>query len=115
MALTVNIVDHWSDGKRIHVTGSLVPSGNYTTGGDTIPFNNPLIKTNSPPIMVMITLTSPTGDMTYIYCFKAGTTLANQKMKVFTFAGGELTGGVGYPAAAIANPPAFYAIFPKFI
>ena len=115
MALTLNVVDHWSDGKRIHVTGTLLPSGSYTTGGDTIPFGNNIIKSSSAPIMVMISPISPTGDFTYFYLFKSGTTIANQKLKVFTNSGGtELPAGA-YPGAAIANPAAFYAIFPKFI
>jgi|ERR1017187_10015957 hypothetical protein len=114
MSLTLNVVDHWSDGKRIHVTGTLIPSGSYTTGGDIIPFGNNAIKSSSAPIMVMITTLSPTGDVTYVYSYKAGTTRADQKLKIFTFAGVELPAGA-YPGAAIANPAAFYAIFPKFI
>src|ERR1017187_8600235 len=97
MSLTLNVVDHWSDGKRIHVTGVLIPSGSYTTGGDTIPFGNNAIKSASAPIMVMITTLSPTGDATYVYCYKAGTAINNQKMKIFTFAGVEF-GAVAYNA-----------------
>ena len=115
MALTLNITDHWSDTKRLHVIGNLVASGNYVAGGDIIPFNNPLIKTSLPPVYVDIQVYSSTGVSTYTYAFKAGTTLANQKMIIFTTTGGlELAAGA-YPAPVINNPAAVYAIFHKFI
>ena len=36
MALTFSLVDTWEDGKRVHVSGTIVVSGNYVTSGDTL-------------------------------------------------------------------------------
>jgi hypothetical protein len=33
MALTFSVVDTWEDGKRVHVSGTVAATGNYTTGG----------------------------------------------------------------------------------
>jgi hypothetical protein len=115
MSLTLNVIDHWSDGKRIHVTGTLTPSGTYPTGGDTIPFGNQIIKSSSAPIMVMISPFAPSGDLTYTYLFKAGTTQANQKMKIMVESTAVEFANIAYNATQLANPAAFYAIFPKFI
>jgi hypothetical protein len=44
MALTFSLIDTWDDGKRVHVSGTIAASGNYTTGGDTLDLSQ------SPPI-----------------------------------------------------------------
>jgi hypothetical protein len=36
MALTFSVVDTWDDGHRIHVSGTVAATGNYTTGGGTL-------------------------------------------------------------------------------
>jgi len=109
MSLTVNITDHWSDGKRIHVTGTLVPTGVYATGGDVIPLNLSAIKSASPPVF------ASAQGFGYDYSIVLGTTLRNSKLRVtVTNTGVELAAGA-YPAAMLANPPLFYGIFPKFI
>ncbi len=116
MSLTLQIVDHWSDGKRIHVVGTLTPSGTYPTGGDVIPFNTAqVIKSNSAPIVVLIDPFSPTGDLTYTFVLKGGSTMANQKMKVMVNATLVEYGNIAYNATLLANGAAVYAIFPKFI
>lgn len=109
MSLTVNITDHWSDGKRIHVTGTLIPAGVYATGGDVIPLNLPTIKSASPPVF------ATAEGFGYDYVIVLGTTLSNSKLKVtVSNTGLELAAGA-YPATLLANPPLFYGIFPKFI
>jgi hypothetical protein len=51
MALTFSIVDTWEDGKRVHVSGTVVASGNYTTSGDTLDLSQvPLIASDQPPV-----------------------------------------------------------------
>lgn len=43
--LTLNVTDHWTDGKRIHVIGNITNNGgNYATGGLSLSLANPLIK-----------------------------------------------------------------------
>jgi len=36
MALTFSLVDTWEDGKRVHVSRTIVASGNYVTAADTL-------------------------------------------------------------------------------
>ena len=105
MALTITVQDHWTDGKRLHVTGLVNTSGNYTTGGDTLNFNNTAIKSASPPVFVAIE-----GQGVNFYKYIPGTTIANGKM-FGVAAGVQFTGGAGFPADTIH----FHAIFPKFI
>lgn len=110
MAIALQITDHWSDGKRIHVTGNLVITGNYPAGGDLIPFNNAAIKTGSGFVHCNIQ-----GLGGYDY-FSAPSTLTNNaKLRaIVSSTGVELAAGA-YPAAITGNPPQFYAVFPKFI
>lgn len=43
--LTFNVVDHWDDGKRIHVIGNITnDGGNYNTSGLSLNLSNDLIK-----------------------------------------------------------------------
>ena len=51
MALTFSLVDTWDDGKRIHVSGTVAASGDYTTGGDTVDLSQfPAVASTKPPI-----------------------------------------------------------------
>jgi len=36
MALAFTLVDSWDDGRRIHMAGTIVVSGNYVTGSDAL-------------------------------------------------------------------------------
>ncbi len=50
MALTFTFVDSWDDGKRIHVSGTVAASGNYSTGGDTLDLSQfPIVPSTQPP------------------------------------------------------------------
>jgi hypothetical protein len=43
--LTLNVTDHWTDGKRVHVIGFITnDGGNYAVGGLALSLANPLIK-----------------------------------------------------------------------
>lgn len=116
MSLTLTIADHWSDGKRLHVTGTITAAGNYPAGGDVIPFNNPSIKSNSAPVWAEV---QGLGGFDYIIS-GLGTVLPSNpnpipKLRVITSSTGlELVAGA-YPGGLIAAPASFYAIFPKFI
>ena len=113
MSLALTITDHWEDGKRVHVTGTLTGGGTYATGGDTVPFNNPLIKSGSAPIWFQAQVGS------YNCVGLPGAFLStppNAKLQIFVDTSGlELAAGA-YPAALqVAGAINFYAIFPKHI
>jgi len=109
MAIALTITDHWSDTKRIHVTGVLTPSGSYTTGGDPVPITSPLIKSASLPVYAHAYGASAVYD--YLVTLSAGV----PAVKVVTRStGAELAAGA-YPAGIISDLMGIYIIFPKFI
>ena len=116
MSLTLSITDHWSDGKRLHVVGTLTASSNYPAGGEALPLNNPLIKAGSAPVFV-----TANGLGGYDYTFSGlGTVLpanpnpTTKLRAVLSSTGVELAAGA-YPAGITNNPINIYMIFPKFI
>jgi hypothetical protein len=51
MAPTFSVVDTWDDRKRIHVSGTIAATGNYTTSGDTLDLSQvPLMASDQPPV-----------------------------------------------------------------
>ncbi|MGA8142917.1 MAG: hypothetical protein WB987_03385, partial [Candidatus Acidiferrales bacterium] len=51
MALIFSLVDTWDDGKRIHVSGTILASGNYAANGDTLDLSqSPFVASTQPPI-----------------------------------------------------------------
>jgi hypothetical protein len=106
MAVTATVTDHWEDGKRVHVIGTLVFSGSYATGGDTVTVSNlPLIKSASPPNWA-----EALGQSKYKYTF-----ILSGKVKIITpDTGAELAAGA-YSATITQDTVLFYAIFPKHI
>jgi hypothetical protein len=115
MALAFNLVDTWDDGKRIHVAGTVVASGSYTTGGDTLDLSEfPIVGSTQPPITGTAWMD---GLAAYDYVFAPGSALNNGKMKVFQQASGagpfaELGAG-SYPSAITGDNITIYAIFKK--
>lgn len=101
MALAMTVTDHWDDGKRLHVTGTLTASGSYSTGGDTLP-TNPAIKTTKNPVFVVVNMFSA------YYAQQNGA-----KVKFFTAAGAEVSAGA-YPSDITEDTITFYAIYHKF-
>src|ERR1700676_1728819 len=109
MALAVAVVDHWDDGKRLHVVGTLTASSTYSTNGDTLNFGLSAIKSASPPVWVDFNNLSK-----YLLKFVFGTNIANGKMKVaLPDTGLELAAG-NYPAGLTGDSITFHAIFRKF-
>ncbi len=110
MAVTATVTDHWEDGKRVHVIGTLVFSGNYAAGGDTVTVSNlPLIKSASPPNWA-----EALGQSKYKYVF-IFSGLTTGKVKIITpDTGAELAAGA-YSATITQDTVLFYAIFPKHI
>jgi hypothetical protein len=107
--VTLTINDHWDDGKRIHVVGQFNLTGSYTTGGDLIPWGNPLIKSASLPTFCEV----PASDG---YVFRATTTGFLKAMQCTNSVAplGELPAGA-YPSTLLTSKVVFHAIFPKFI
>ncbi|HKS66887.1 MAG TPA: hypothetical protein VJR26_06585 [Candidatus Acidoferrales bacterium] len=115
MALAFTLIDTWDDGKRIHATGTITASGNYTAGGDTLDLSQfPAMASTQPPILGTARIDGLAG---YDYVFSGGSALNNGKVKIFqqgTSAGAfpELAAGA-YPAAITGDTITFYGIFKK--
>lgn len=115
MALTFTLVDSWDDGKRIHVSGTVTASGNYSTGGDTLDLSQfPLIPSTQPPIQGTAWMDGLAG---YDYVMIPGSALNNNKVKIFQQgpspgAFPELASSA-YPAAITGDTITFYGIFRK--
>lgn len=112
MALAVTVTKHWDDGKILHVLGTITASGSYTTGGDTLSFADPKIKSASVPLFVNVI-----GSAGYIYSFVPGTTQATGKLKVFAApaTAGPLTeiSQAAYPSGVTGDTIQFNALFVK--
>jgi hypothetical protein len=117
MALTFSLVDTWDDGKRIHVTGTIAVSGNYSTSGDTLDLSqSPLVAATQPPIQGTARMDGLAG---YDYVFYPGAAMNSNKVKIFqqgASAGAfpELAAGA-YPSAITADTITFYGIFKKLL
>ncbi|HTU34270.1 MAG TPA: hypothetical protein VMF66_10750 [Candidatus Acidoferrum sp.] len=115
MALTFTLVDTWDDGKRVHASGTVSASGNYTSGGDTLDLSQfPILASSQTPIQGTAWLDGLAG---YDYVFAPGSAQNNGKVKIFqqgSSAGAfpELAAGA-YPAAITGDTITFYGIFKK--
>jgi hypothetical protein len=115
MALSFSLVDTWDDGKRIHVSGTIVASANYATNGDTLDLSqSPLIASAQPPISGTAWMDGLAG---YDYVFIPGAAMNSNKVKIFqqgASAGAfpELAAGA-YPGAVASDSITFYGIFKK--
>lgn len=109
--LSLSIVDHWSDTKRIHLIASLTVSGNYPSGGDSIPLTNPLIKSGSSPNYAVA---SGIGGYNYVVTTTPGAIPMAATLRVYVDSTGlELTTGA-YPGGLTAQSIQLYMIFNKF-
>jgi hypothetical protein len=115
MAITFSLVDTWDDGKRVHVSGTIVASGNYTTSGDTLDLSEvPLIASDQPPVQGTAWMDGLAG---YDYVFYPGAAMNANKVKIFQQGASagpfpELAAGA-YPTAITADTITFYGIFKK--
>jgi hypothetical protein len=115
MALAFSLVDTWDDGKRIHVCGTVAPSGNYTTGGDTLDLSEfPVVASTQPPTLGTGWMDGLAG---YDYVFSPGAAMNANKVKIFQQAATagafpELAAGA-YPGAVTGDTITFYGIFKK--
>lgn len=104
MPLALTVTDRWHDGKRTHLIGKITPSGNYTTGGDTLDLLESL--SQNPPKFVTIE-----GVGVYQYQYVEGTLSTNGKVIVRTPADGAQVAQAAYDAAVIADVIKLHAIF----
>lgn len=117
MALAFTLVDSWDDGRRIHVAGTVLASGNYATGRDTLdltPLEALGVPTTRPPIAGTAWMDGLAG---YDYVFTPGAAINSGKVKIFQNAAAagafaELAPSA-YPAAIAADTVTFYGIFPR--
>lgn len=118
VAYVTTITNQWSDGQRLHVTGTIAMSGNYVALGDIINWQNAIdgrqgfigLMTQNQPDYVVIT-----GIAGFVYVYN----LANQKIQIRATGGAaqaalvDLTPGA-LPGAITGDTINFYAIFKKF-
>jgi hypothetical protein len=94
--------------------GTIVLTGNYTAGGDTLNLTGPKFKTQSakPPIRVFFT-EQPTASVApsgYLFYYEQGTTPANGKLRVMTSSTVEFTAGA-YTSQLLAALIQYEAVF----
>jgi hypothetical protein len=112
MALAISISDVDANATNIYVFGTLTPSGNYSTGGDTLDFTTVASQIIASQAPVQMWIGGSTGDA---YAWVKGTALNNQKIKVNTASNTELGSGA-YPARIAGDAGIqFEAVFNKLI
>ena len=124
MAISVSIQNVDSLDNMVQVTGRLILTGNYVTGGDTVDFTKavqdalftglqPNIPSSLPPFN--FDAWSQGGNLVNSFSTIIGTAQNNCKLKISaasTF-GTEFSAGA-YSAALLADNVAFMALFAKF-
>lgn len=113
MPIAVTTTDSWHDSKRLHVIGTLVFSGTYPTGGDTLNFQSVKgVLSSLPPSDVKIH-----GNSGHAYEFVLGTTIANGlvMVRIATTTSGNVGlsqhSNAAYDATVTADVVRFHAIF----
>ena len=94
MALAITITDVDTGTGNIYVFGTITPSGNYSTGGDTLDFTTVASRIGASQAPVQLWAGGTTGDN---YGWFPGTALNNGKIKISTTSATELAAGA-YPA-----------------
>ena len=96
MALAINITSIETGEHNLYVFGTLTPSGNYSTGGDTLDFTTVANQIGASQAPLQVWVGGTTGDA-YAFVRAGSPTLANGKVKVNTASNTELASGA-YPA-----------------
>ena len=116
IAISVESVD--ASGSSVLVAGTLVFSGSYSTGGDTLNWTTAIeqiagggqtIPSASQPLLVLIGSQAGNADD---YVPVQGTALNNWLVKCIAAGGSEIAAGA-YPTAIADDTVAFLALFPK--
>jgi hypothetical protein len=118
MAIAISVTNVDATGVTTWMTGTLVFSGNYVTGGDTLDWTGAMeavgasgqvVASGSGPQQVMID--SQNGNAGY-YVPVQGSGINNWKVKCFTGGGTEVSAGA-YPGSITADAVAFQAQFKR--
>lgn len=97
MAAAFTLVDSWDTRKKRHVIGTVVFSGSYTTGGDTLDLTGKGILASAAPIDGRIE-----GQAGFKYEWAPGTAMANGKVLIrINDAGGANAPMAQHSAASI--------------
>lgn len=120
MALAITADEVFPSLALLDVYGTITPSGDYATHGDTLDFSSlSSVPSSTIPVQVEIyeTPAAGTSQSGYVYGWCPGTTLANGKMTVFESAGSaaplaELAAGA-YPAGITGAVLKYHARFKK--
>lgn len=121
LAVTVSRIHHPQGSKEIKVYGTIVASGNYPTGGDTLNLlsatynlgQGPPASSRVPIMGIILSVKANTAEFQYLYI--AGTTQANGVMQIYTGAAAqsglaELSAGA-YPAGVTGDTINFMIVF----
>jgi hypothetical protein len=112
MALAISIVDVDANAANVYIFGTITPSGNYSTGGDTLDFTTVASQIVASQAPVQVWVGGSTGDA---YSWVRGAALNNQKVKISTASNTELASGA-YPARITGDASIqFEAVFNKLI
>lgn len=118
MAITINVQNVDASGVVVWVTGTLIFSGNYVTGGDTLDWTTAIPQVGqsgaatpsvSAPQQVMFD--SQNGNAAY-YVAVQGNAPNNWKVKCFQGGGTEVSAGA-YPASVTSDIVVFQAQFKR--
>jgi hypothetical protein len=123
MPLQVSITNIKADGQQLRVAFNVIPSGNYSPGGDTLDFTkavkDPLftgiaevIESSLGP--VSLDVWDAGGNLANGVFPVLGTTQTNSKVKFTTAFNTELT-GIAYPGSITGSKLQGEAIFPRLI
>jgi hypothetical protein len=114
MALAINITSIDFGGDNLYVFGTLVASGNYSSGGDTLDFTTVANQIGASQAPVQVWVGGTTGD-NYGFVRAASPTLANGKIKINTASNTELGAGA-YPGRITGDTNIqIEAVFSKLI
>jgi len=103
MAVALTVTKKKWDGKQLWVYGTVVLSGSYVSGGDTLSVAGLGIQSSLVPFSVQFESQSGTAAQAINqYTWVPGTTQANGKIRCFIGAVAELAAGA-YPAAATGD------------
>jgi hypothetical protein len=120
MALAISVTSVNKVQRDFIVRGSIVASGSYVTGGDTLNFATATfrlgvdgIKSSSAPTSIAVWSQGGAAITAYFdYRPILGTTQANNLLQVFVGAGTEVGAGA-YPAGVTSDTIEFEAYFPS--
>lgn len=114
-AVTLTVVDTWSDTKRQHVKGTLaVGAGDYVAGGLTLSFADSKIKSSKVPVLVQIYSRAPAVGAAFAFQYVPGATRDVGKLAIGDLATNADLAVAATPAGVTGATIEIYAIFKQF-